>query len=66
MENRTTKIFYNGEWTVIPFDHLKKGDTFKLIEANGEVVMDSNEKTEFIATSEPYINDDGVWTVQCE
>lgn len=66
MDTRKTEILYKEEWYRIPFDHVKSGDVFRLIESTGEFVVDENGKTEFIATSDPYQNEEGIWTVKCE
>lgn len=56
---RIVKIpFHQGEWVTIKFSDLKKGQSFRLYEADGKIVG------HFTAASSPYINENGVWTIE--
>lgn len=63
MELRTVQVNRNGSWKNIEFSQLSKGDNFRMFEATGEEVVDNNSNTVFYSTSEPYKNNDGIWTI---
>jgi len=59
--NRIVKVpASQGEWIPIPFANLRNGQLFMLYESDGEPLG------KFKATSEPYVNQDGVWTIKHE
>ena len=64
-EQRTCEVFKDGIWQVIPFELIKKGDEFRLIEPTGELVIDKYDKTEFIATSNVHLRK-GVYEVDIQ
>jgi len=52
-----------GTWIDIPFTSLRVGDAFRMFD-NGQRyinVMDGNNV--WIATSNPYVNKDGIYTI---
>lgn len=53
----------NSEWKEYSFRSLKLGDKFKLLDPNGYVTYKG--KNIFTALSNPYINDKGVYTINC-
>jgi hypothetical protein len=54
---RKVEIKNNNIWEEINFSELKKGDTFRMFEPDGEPVKDLNNKTEFLATSDTYMSE---------
>lgn len=52
-ELRTAEVLVLDEWLNIPFENLKKGNTFRLTESTGELVS-AMGRTEFIAVSDAY------------
>lgn len=63
---RKTYVLRRGIWEEIHFEHLHKGELFKLYESNGEEVRDQNGNTIFLTVSEPYLNEQGVWRIDYE
>ena len=67
---RTIKRLEDHLWITIDPNLLMKGDTFKMFEEDGTpVTRVSNEDVEiaiFTASSDSYLNSDGIWTVQIE
>lgn len=63
MDSRKTEIYTNDNWQAIDFQQIKKGDTFRLFESTGEAVIGGRSETEWIAMSNAFLIDDGVWTV---
>lgn len=41
------------------FEEVREGDKFKLLASSGELLGI------FIANKDPYLNEDGVWTIDC-
>jgi hypothetical protein len=66
VDSRKCQIYYKDEWFTIPFDHIKAGDVFRLFEPTGEPVLDENGKDAWTALSNPYLDEDGTWGVECE
>lgn len=64
IEQRRTEILKDGEWIQCRFRDLKSGDTFRLFEPTGEPVVLRKDKTDFIALSDAYQNEDGIWTIE--
>lgn len=54
-ELRKTEIFKNNSWVTISFKEIKNKDRFRLYEPTGEIVMDNNGITEFIAQSDAFL-----------
>lgn len=50
-------------WEPVEFMELTIGDTFRIYEQDGEPVIGQNGHNEWIATSKPYINKDGIPTI---
>lgn len=63
MDIRTVEVNRNGIWKEISFMELNKGDNFRMFESNGDPVIDKNGNTIFYSTSEPYKNNDSVWSI---
>lgn len=67
---RTAEVFRSaglpcaGEhWVSIAFSELKKWDSFKLFEADGTQVVDAKGHSIWVAASDPYIDAEGVLTI---
>jgi len=67
---RIVQALRKNKWVTIPFTELKKGDTFRMFEANGEPVIDPNNgkpRTKFLAISELYQDSrTGEWCIEIE
>jgi hypothetical protein len=63
MEMRTVQVNRNGLWQSINFRDLNEGDNFRLYEPNGDAVVDTKGNEVFYSTSEPYKNEEGIWTI---
>ncbi len=58
------ELFENGKWVEIQFKELKKGDRFRMLDPDTkDLFISDKNNTEFIASSEPYENEDGILTV---
>lgn len=55
-----TKILKNDKWINIDFMQLKKGDNFQLINPDGSYHADEYGKTDWVASSNHYLNEDGI------
>ncbi len=44
-----TKVFKNGEWVVVDFKKIKKGDVFRGYKNNGHQIKDKNGKFVFLS-----------------
>lgn len=66
--NKTRKVEVFSEkgqkWIEIPFEILRRGDKFRMFEDTGEPVMDGNKNHIFIATSDPYLTEEGVYGIK--
>ena len=59
--------FESGEWIEVDFEDLKKGDLFKMFNPDNGALYESDDNgSEFVAASDPYINDDGIFTINIE
>jgi len=54
------------QWKDINFKDLKNGNVFRLFESTGEEVFGLSNKTDFIANSDAYLNDNEIWQIGCE
>lgn len=61
-----TEVFKDGQWSSIEFKELKQWDMYRLIDANGEVIKNEKDRSEWIAASNPFQMDDGTWAVNIE
>lgn len=63
---RTIEIYRktNRSWREIEFEILMEGDIFRLIEPDGNFVIDKKGRKEFTAISNAYKNDDGILTIR--
>jgi hypothetical protein len=69
MDNlRKVKVLKGDDFKEIPFDQLKKGDIFQLIEPTGELVLNEEGTVFNQAISEPVLIDGvlAVWSVSCK
>lgn len=57
---RKIEVLKNNKWQEINFEHLHKGDIFRMFESTGEPVVDNKGNRHFKAVSEPYMTPDGV------
>lgn len=55
---RTAEVKREETWVKIEFEEIRKGDTFRLIEPDGTILVDEVGRTEFEAISETYWNED--------
>lgn len=62
-ELRKCEIFKDNNWQEVDFSLMKKDDKFRLFESTSEPVFGINNETEFIATSDAYLNKDNIWTI---
>ncbi|MNJ01616.1 hypothetical protein D3C73_1613020 [compost metagenome] len=53
----------DGTFKRIDFTDLKEGDVFRLFESTGEPVTTALGHEEFTATSDPFLNEESVWTI---
>lgn len=60
---RTEILTKTQQWKEIPFEQLRKGDTFRMFEPTGEPVLDENKNNIFYANSDPYLTEEGVYGV---
>ena len=51
MNDRKAQICTNDKWFDIAYKDLKEGDKFRLLDTNGDVVMDSRGRKTYIAAS---------------
>ena len=54
----------HDNWEPVEFMELTSGDIFRMYEQDGEPVIDQKGHKEWIATSKPYINKDGIPTIK--
>lgn len=64
MNDRKTEIFKNGHWVKKAFEDVEIGERFRLFEPDGARVTSESGSKQWIATTRPYMNDDGVWEVE--
>lgn len=58
MKQRSVEVKCDNEWLSREGIHkLRKGQKFRMFEPDGEPVVGINDKTEFLAISEPYWSD---------
>ncbi|KKM63176.1 hypothetical protein LCGC14_1514090 [marine sediment metagenome] len=58
------ELFENGKWVEKSFGEIKIDDKFRMLYPDTkDLFIGDNNKTEFIASSEPYENEDGILTV---
>jgi hypothetical protein len=54
-------------WKVVPFEDVMIGDKFRMRDPHtNEIYVNSNGKSVFLATSEPFLNEDKVWTIEVD
>lgn len=65
---RDIEVKYGDKWLLIDsFHKLKKGQTFRMWDDIDTPVYDRNGNTEFLATSDPYYDEDlETWAIQCD
>lgn len=54
-----------NQWIPCNFTVIRKGYKFRLYDKNGYLVKDDG-RSEFVAKSDPYLNEDNIWTVDVE
>lgn len=57
---RKSKVLTDGEWIDIEPLDIKEGMKFKMFEEDGSPVNNIDPSLVFIATSDAYVNEDGV------
>jgi uncharacterized lipoprotein YehR (DUF1307 family) len=50
-------------WETCNFNDLKKKDIFKMFEPNGKIVKDTKGLKVFMASTDAFINENGIWTI---
>jgi hypothetical protein len=65
-DKRKTEVYKNDEWVQCEMKDLKIGDKFRMFEflEFTESIYDNCGKAEFEVVEEPYINENGIWTVK--
>lgn len=67
MDNlRTVEILRAGVFYNSDFEDIEKGDIFRLFEPGGNPVIGHKHITEFIATSNAYLNENKIWEVEMD
>lgn len=70
MEIRKVQKIVEGTKVTVRMKELKPGDVFTLIDVdeNDNLLPDAIEfgERKYVAVGEPFINDEGVWTVEGE
>lgn len=61
---RKTQIYKHDKWISIPFDKVRKGNKFRMIETGGVLVSNSKGENEWIALSDAFRDGNGQWTVK--
>jgi len=64
MKLRTVEVKQNGEWTKTNMIDIKKGQTFRMFEPNGDPVEDDDGCTVWTTDSNAYMNELGIPTVK--
>lgn len=64
METVQARILKDGEWVNIDFRELKRLDRFQLINPDGTYHTDEYGNTDWQASSNPYINNDGIYEIK--
>lgn len=64
MDKRRVEYLDNEDWKTISSNDLKKDMTFMMFEPTGEVVFDIFGNCIFIATTDFYVDEDGLETIQ--
>lgn len=60
---RTAEVYRDDCWVPTDFYKVKKGATFKLFEPDGTLVSDKDGNEVLVAVSDPYLNAEGVLTI---
>lgn len=65
---RYSEIYLEGAWTKEKdLSKLKKGMVFRLFEEDGSPLLGFYDKSAvFIAKSDSYVNEEGIWTIEVE
>lgn len=63
---RVVNILVEGRWVATPFMLLKKGNVFRMYEHDGSPVIGAHGSMMFRATSDPYLDDTLVETINVE
>lgn len=67
---RITEVLRGEDWVTTTFEDLKKDDIFRLFDppehkpVTWQYVM--NGQTKFKAYSDPFLNEDLIWTIECD
>jgi hypothetical protein len=52
-----------NHWDYIEFEKLKDGDIFRIFDDGERYVNKDDGNNVWIAVGEPYLNGDGIWTI---
>jgi hypothetical protein len=66
MDTRVAEILKDGLWIECKFEELTTGDTFRLFEPNGELVIGPKKNSVFVCTSNAYVGNESIWMVDVE
>jgi len=61
--SRRAQVCKHGKWQDIDFMKITGGSQIRIYEADGSIVTDKRGRTEFFAAGKPYINEDGIETI---
>ena len=64
MYKRICEILIDNEWVKSDFKNIKAGNIFRLFDDNIPVIY--RNKTEFKAINNAYLNENNIYTVDCE
>lgn len=64
---RITEVLRNGAWIKVPcLGEVLKGEVFRMSELTGQPVLEAGASGLMIAVDQPFIADNGRWTLGCE
>jgi hypothetical protein len=64
MKTTQTMVLKDNKWVEINFMDLKINDRFQLINPDGLYHMDEYGKTDWVASSNPYVNENGIYEIK--
>jgi hypothetical protein len=63
---RKCEVFNGTDWNEVPFENIRKGDTFRMTEPDGSKVTNSAGDHELVALCDPERLDGGNWRVSVD
>lgn len=65
MDFRTVQRLEGDKWVNIEFNQLRLDDNFRMFESTGEQVIGLGNTTEWVATSNPFLDKDNkMWMIE--